>query len=152
MSEATRALVDPLRDAEADLALVVESRNVLLPDYVRVLAGDVWPTIRRRFEELRRVLQEAGDQYDAKLTNTGLTGLELRMKLDAYRVAREKARSALQIPTNPMKLIRKLFKSLLGYLNVWLGSLVAVLGMGHAVKEFKEVLEQGVEDMVIFEE
>jgi len=147
MTLATRDLAAALELAEADLGRVLEFRAVLLPQHVHPLVLDVWPAIRHRFADLRAALLAAPDSIDERLAAAGLTGAQLDMKLGAYRIASDRARLA-RPPAAPQPPVgfRKIFKSLLGWLNVWLGSLIAAFGGGEAIKEFKEFLEQGVDD------
>lgn len=140
----TRSLAQALELAESDFGLVLEYRALLLPQHLHRAVLDVWPVIQRRFAELRAALLEAPDSVDEQLAAAGLTGVQLEMKLGAHRTASNRAREAR--PHQPPIGFRKIFKSLLGWINVWLGSLVAALGGGEAIKEFKEFLEQGVDD------
>lgn len=144
---ATRSLAEALMLAESDLGLVLEYRTLLIPQHLHPGALDVWPVIRQRFAELRVTLLDAPDSIDEALAAAGLTGAQLEMKLRAHRTASNRAREAQppQPPTPPIG-FRKIFKSLLGWINVWLGSLVTAVGGGEAIKEFKEFLEQGVDD------
>lgn len=146
-TEASRSLAEALQLIESDLALVLEHRAILLHQHLHPALTEVWPAIRQRFEELRRELLHAPDSIDQRLAAAGLTGFELEMKLGAHRTASDRARNASPPqPGSPPTGFRKIFKSLLGWINVWLGSLVTAFGSGEAIKEFKEFLEQGVED------
>src|SRR5688572_25326846 len=121
MTRATRDLAAALELAEADLGLVLELRAVLLPRHVHPLVLDVWPTIRHHFADLRAALLAAPDSIDERLAAAGLTDAQLAMKLGAYRIASDRARRAK--PPVPPQLplgFRKIFKSVLGWLNVWL--------------------------------
>lgn len=144
---ATRSLAQALKLTESDLGLVLEYRALLLPQHIHPGVLDVWPVIQQRFEELRTAILEAPDSIDERLAAAGLTEGQLEMKLDAHRVASDRARNARPPqPGQPPIGFRKIFKSLLGWINVWLGSLMAAFGGGEAIKEFKEFLEQGVDD------
>ncbi|MEO6322469.1 MAG: hypothetical protein ABIR56_17440 [Polaromonas sp.] len=144
---ATRSLDRALELTESDIGLVLEYRALLLPQHLHPEVLEVWPVIRQRIGELRAILLNAPDSIDEQLAAAGLTGVQLEMKLRAHRTASDRAREARppQAPQPPIG-FRKIFKSLLGWINVWLGSLVAAVGGGEAIKEFKEFLEQGVDD------
>jgi hypothetical protein len=141
MTAATSSLAQALKLTESDLGLVLEHRSLLLPQHLHPRVLEVWPEIRERIEELRAQLLEAPNSIDDKLARYGLTGAQLELKLQAHRTASDRAHKA-----RPPIGFRKIFESLLGWINVWLGSLVAAMGAGEAIKEFKEVLEQGVKD------
>ncbi len=147
MSTATRDLTRALVLAESDLGLILEYRALLLPEHLRSGVLDVWRDIQPQIADLRTVLLDKAESIDGLLSAAGLTGPQLDMKLSAHRLASDRARAARppQAPQPPV-VFRKLFKSLLGWINVWLGSLVAAIGAGEAIKEFKEFLEQGVDD------
>lgn len=147
MSTATRSLAQALELAEADLGLVLDYRALLLPEHLHEGVLEVWPVIRERFAELRAALLDAPETVDERLASVGLTGMQLEIKLRAHRVASDQARSVRPPPAaQPPIGFRRVFKSLLGWINVWLGSLVAAGFVGEAVKEYKEFLEQGVDD------
>lgn len=152
MSQATLDLSNALGDAREDIQLLLNNKNTLLPSYIHqdLSLENVWTGIKGKIGELKNRLDNAMDTLDATLASYGLTGQELKLKLSAYQSSRTRARTLLSTITDAPRVIRRAFKSLLGYLNVWLGSLVAALGAGHAVKEFKEYLEQGVEDAEFF--
>lgn len=148
---ATQSLAQALKRAESDLGLVLEYRAVLLPQHLHTGVQDVWPVIQQHIAELRNALLEAPDEIDKQLEPVGLTGAQLEMKLSAHRTASDRAHEAghPRRPEPPTG-FRRIFRSLLGWINVWLGSLVAALGSGEAIKEFKEFLEQGVDDVENF--
>lgn len=146
-TEATRSLAQALKLVESDIGLVLEYRVLLLPQHLHLAVLNVWPEIRQRLAELRAALLEAPDSIDEQLAVAGLTGAQLEMKLDAHRTASNRAHQT-RPPPSPLPPLgfRKIFKSLLGWINVWLGSLVTALGGAEAIKEFKEFLEQGLDD------
>ncbi len=161
MSEATLALAGALARASSDMDVIVENRQRLLPNLPATVEGRlpaVWRAIQDQIRALEDLLRNAENQYDDNLSKFGLVGEQLNIKLRAYEFASTRAHGAWERARNtwgraidPQRLVRKLFRSLLGYLNVWLGSLVAALGVGHAVKEFKELLERFVEDAEILD-
>lgn len=145
-TQATRSLNQALELVESDLGLVLEYRALLLPQHLHRSVLNVWPEIQQRLVELRAALLEAPDAIDEQLAAAGLTGVQLEMKLDAHSMASNRARETRPPqPPLPPAGFRKIFKSLLGWINVWLGSLVAAFG-GEAIKEFKEFLEQAMDD------
>src|SRR5437867_666149 len=73
MSETTVRLASFLDTAEADLADILERRELLAP-LVLTLALSIWPTIRERFQRLRRQLIEAPPEVDERLLAVGLAG------------------------------------------------------------------------------
>ena len=88
-----------------------------------------WQAVQERdeFEVLRQAIEST--EYDDGLDRAGLSGAELDFKLAGVDTART---SALETPT-PQRL-----KRLLAWLDVVLGSLLAVIGAGEGIKELKE--------------
>lgn len=78
------------------------------------------------------------EQVDDRLRWAGLTDADLELKLAGYDLAQRRFSAS---PT------RRILKSLLRWANVILGSLVAAIGAGEALKEFKESIEAGVADI-----
>ena len=152
MSETTVRLASFLEAAQADLDFVIRNGEVFLLPPMTVLARSVWPQIQGRFERLRVELLEARPVMDEQLLAVGLAGRELDIKLAAYNNARERAQAATaQLATVvPQPRVRgwlmPLFRSVLGWINRILGSLKAVFPQAEAIKEFKEFVEQGVDD------
>lgn len=79
-------------------------------------------------------------EYDEELDRAGLSGPEPEFKLSGYESARVRAREST--PGSPPP---RLFRRWLGWLDVLLGSLVAVRGVGEALKELKEGVETEVD-------
>ena len=90
-----------------------------------------WETLRQRgeFENLEAAVTDA--DFDV-LARAGLMGPELEFKLAGVRTAREAARR-LPVPRG----LRKLLK----WTDVILGSILAAVGAGEAIKEIKEGVE-----------
>src|SRR5712691_8782702 len=141
MSETTLRLASFLDTAEADLADILERRELLAP-LVLTLALSIWPTTQERFQRLRRQLIEAPPEVDERLLAVGLAGRELDVKLAGYQMARERVIAVKQQPPRPPAILRALFKSVLGWINKILGSLKAVFPPAEAIQEFKGFVEQ----------
>lgn len=109
----------------------------------------VWKTdVSPKIETIKTALDAR--QNETALVDAGLTGDQLRLKLDAWRHARDAARSG---PLS--KAPRKWWQSVLGWLGLALRPLQGALkianailesiGLGfppaHAVSEFKKILE-----------
>lgn len=77
-----------------------------------------------------------GGQYDDELDQAGLSGPELDFKLAGLGAARAAGRTA---PT------RRPLRRWLKWIDVILGSLLAVTGIGEGVKELKEGVEAELE-------
>lgn len=74
---------------------------------------------------------------EASLRNAGLAGASLDLKLHGHERAQRRFRAS---PSR--RFLRPVFR----WANVILGSLVAALGVGEALKELKETVEAGVDD------
>ncbi len=95
-------------------------------------------------EMRRRLLAEAEPPepwlppvVDRRLELAGLTGRSLDHKLRGFERALDR------FDASPS---RRLLRSVLRWADVILGSIVAALGVGEALKEFKETVEAGLED------
>jgi hypothetical protein len=77
------------------------------------------------------------DAIDVQLRRSGLEGPALDLKLSGYNRALERFR---------LSPARRALRSVMRWANVLLGSIVAAIGAGEALKELKESIEAGVED------
>ena len=152
MTDTTARLAGFLQTAQADLDFIIRNGEIFLLPATTSLALSVWPQIQDRFQHLRIELLEAPPEVDEQLRAVGLADRELDIKLAAYNNARERAYSTPvpQVPQVPQPRARgwfmPLFRSVLGWTDRILGSLKAVFPRAEAIKEFKEFVEQGVDD------
>ena len=149
-TEASQRLAEALRWVEGDMGLVLEYREFLIPLPLQDDVMEVWPIIRDRIAMLVDAMESADADIDGPLEAVGLTGRQLEMKLEAHRMARGRAQAAaeqLAGASRPSRGFRRIFRSLLGWINVWLGSFAQAVPGGDVVKEYKEYLEQGMDDL-----
>jgi hypothetical protein len=126
------AFVYELRDL---LRRIVEDGRFIPPDW----ADDVqaaWPRVERRFAELISTLKGQNITL-ADLDRHGLTGEELDLKLRGWRA---------RIFAFGRRINRRWVRSVLRWADMILGSLAAVFAPAGAIKEFKEVLENFIEE------
>jgi hypothetical protein len=161
MPEEDRDLLWGVLDETASiLGEVVAEPEGLVP-------SELVPSLSRAWEEALaslRVLQNAlsTPEFDSQLEEYGLTGASLRFKLTGFNLAlsRWRGRPGRRWGRWILKSMfrgrgrpggrwgRGILKSIFRWLNVILGSLVsAIPGVGDALKEFKEAIESGVEDL-----
>ena len=149
MTETTARLAGFLQTAQADLDFIIRNGEIFLLPATTSLALSVWPQIQDRFQRVRVELLEAAPEVDEQMRAVGLADRELDIKLAAYSNARERAYST-PVPQVPQTQARgwfmPLFRSVLGWTDRILGSLKAVFPRAEAIKEFKEFVEQGVDD------
>jgi hypothetical protein len=136
-----RAFVYELRDL---LGAIVEDSH-LIPEDKAENVRRAWESIQVRFRELIAGLDElnpqatAGDQDSqwVSLDEHGLTGDELRLKRRGF-VGR--------MFSWGRRINRPWLRSVLRWANTLLGSLAAVFPPAASIKEFKESLENLIED------
>ena len=146
MSEASIRLEGLLADAESLLAVFVESHLALLPEPLRGPTLVAWPTVRDRFGSVRAALRKPTARIERGLETVGLTGPELVMKVAGYAAARDQLETQRRQPKPPPRGLGWLFQRVFAWLNTILGSLSSVIPGVDAIKEFKEAIENGIED------
>jgi hypothetical protein len=129
-----------LEDFLAELRRLLEEITYqgegLLPAYLQPLLREAWPEIAVSFTDLEEAV--ASGEYEQGLSSHGLRGAQFRLKVEGFR----RYLFLFRRRREPRWL-----KKLLKWADVILGSLVAVIPGGDAVKEFKEAVEAGAEDM-----
>ena len=112
----------------------------ILDQAIRELVGDpelaalfeaAWRQVveRDEFGALRAAVESASD---IELARAGLTGFELRFKMDLVRDALAAVRRSFSL---------SLVRQLLRFINVPLSSMVALFGAGEGIKELKDGVE-----------
>jgi hypothetical protein len=88
-------------------------------------------------EEYGRAPAVYAEELDSELERVGLTGSQLELKRSGW------VRALARFEAAP---VRSLLLRALRWANIILGSLAGVVGASEALKEFKESVEQGLED------
>jgi hypothetical protein len=119
-----------------DLVFVLEVAASFVHPAVAERLWPAWQALEDRdeFGQLRRAVEL--QDYDVQLDRVGLSGPELEFKLAGVDSARGAGR---ENPT-PRRL-----KKWLRWIDVLLGSLLAAVGAGEAIKELKEGIEAELE-------
>ncbi|MBI2871138.1 MAG: hypothetical protein HYY14_05440 [Candidatus Omnitrophica bacterium] len=133
---------EDLADAVEELGAVL--KNVVF-DRPHLVLADVLGELREAWERasaaVRSVvtsLRAGGLDLEEKLATAGLLGSSLRAKLRGFKAALARWRAGATTGT----LLR-----VLGWGNVFLGSLASVLPGAEVLKEYKEAVEQSVLDV-----
>jgi hypothetical protein len=102
-----------------------------------------WREVRVNIARLREWLSvranAVANNVDAALTAAGLTGIQLRMKVEAFFEALDRA-----VGTRRNAMVRW-YREALAWANVILGSLVRAYPDAEPIKEFKEFMEAGLD-------
>jgi len=126
-------------ELEGFIARAVEPSALLPPDRAALLRAAYRDLVERgAFDEVRDVLADAG--YDERLYRSGLTGPNLQAKLTGWTQALRRLIEGESPPT-----IRS-YRSIFRWANTILGSIIAATGVGEALKELKEAVENTYED------
>lgn len=106
----------------------------------RIFPGDMIGDIRAAWTEARGsvevVIQRIPPLSDGSLEEHGLRGAQLRFKLNAV----------LNLYSRFLQFGKKFLKKLLEILDAILDSIAEITHAGGAIKEFKHILEQFIED------
>lgn len=140
MSAEDRAALQRFVDEfEGFIARAVEPSPFLPPNRAAELRAAYRELVERgAFDELRDVLGDAG--YDERLQHCGLTGANLRAKLTGWTRSLRRLIDSVSPPTIGG------FRSVFRWANTILGSIIAAVGVGEALKELKEATENTYED------
>jgi hypothetical protein len=134
-----RALANFVSEVRWLLGQMLEDRETWFPSDLREPLRSAWEEIQPSFDMATRYLIEPPDAnlLEAQLAHAGLARRQLALK----RTRWERARDALR-----ERLTRPVLKRALRWANIILGSLAGIIPGGDAIKEYKESVEQAVED------
>ena len=117
------------------LSLLVKEQSEHLPPDLREVYWTAWNSVRQSKLPLLSEILEGGNwpELTDRLAEVGLTGAELDLKLLGYVSARN------EIGQPPFRF--RPLKRVLGWINTILGSLASFLPPAEALKEYKESVE-----------
>ncbi|MFE3445156.1 hypothetical protein ACFXNW_19170 [Nocardia sp. NPDC059180] len=138
-SEDREFLLQFLDSMADDLSFIFEAgARDMPPGTVVQSLWPAWNAVQQRGDIGRLIAAVRSADYDERLDEAGLSGPELAFKREGWRNARQ---AGLQAPS-----LRPL-KRWLKWIDVILGSLIAVIGAGEGLKELKEGFEAELEDI-----
>jgi hypothetical protein len=108
----------------------------LVPVYLQTLLKEAWVEVGRHYIDVERAVMSG--EYEHELAARGLRGPEFRVKSEGFRRHLWLFRRQRQ---------PRWLKKLLEWADIILGSLASIIPGGDAVKEFKEAVEAGAEEM-----
>ncbi|MFC9876246.1 hypothetical protein [Nocardia salmonicida] len=135
-SEDREFLVHLLESTPDDLSFLFEASARYMDNSVVEALGPAWLAVQQRNEIAQLIEAVRREAYDEGLDKAGLSGPELAFKRAGWDNARQ---TALNTPT-----LRPL-KRWLKWIDVILGSLLSVIGVGEGLKELKEGVEAELE-------
>jgi hypothetical protein len=143
-------LLEFLNDLDAAVLTALAEVDGIVAADVRLALEQLWSDASESRDlldrELRSVLEGASPDVEDRLRSVGLTGSSLRIKLGLFSQRRDEFDAERATGGLLSRRLRALFKSLLRWANVILGSMVAAIPGGDAYKEAKEAVEAAVED------
>lgn len=161
-------LVIFLDDLRQIFKILVEQRSKLFPRIQGPLA-EAWPEINDLINRIIDLLQNPEHfrgpvTLDDHLATAGLIDPQLALKLAAFNTVTTDLNDFLQelnaflnefdifnLGREQLRKLRKLLKiinRLLAYANIILGSLSQAIPISEPVKEFKDILKEGVDDIL----
>ena len=130
-------LSDFLTDTRNVFQKVVDAREVLFREDVRKLIKDSWDQIQRNITSVSSTVKDADSQLCQKLGQVGLSGVQLSLKLTSFKRALKRFTDR-----GTLKLLEKVLK----WINKILGSLMAAIPGTEPIKEFKDAIEEELDD------
>jgi hypothetical protein len=129
-------LEDFLQELRTLLMETTYEWNGLVPGYLGPLLQRAWEEVAPSYEELEVAVRSG--EYEHQLVRAGLRGAQFQVKAEGFlhHLTRFRLRRS-------PRWLRKTLK----WADIILGSLASVIPAGDAVKEFKEAIESGAEDM-----
>jgi hypothetical protein len=138
MNNDKRELVGFLDNVSEVLSTAMDCRAVLFRQERRKEIEKTWPEIKEEIQFLKTDLEEHYQEYRKYLKHSSLTGQQLNFKLSGFAATYEQFKIRGSI-----KWLKKLFKRI----NIILKSLVAAMPGASSLTEFKDMVEQDIEDM-----
>jgi hypothetical protein len=134
-----RALANFLSEVQVLLGDTVADPSTWFPTELHEPLQSAWEELKPSFDLAGRYLAEPPDAnlLEAELAHVGLTGGQLLLKRTGWERARDAFRE---------RFTRRALRRALGWANIILGSLAGIIPGGDAIKEYKEVVEQAVEE------
>lgn len=130
-------LTDFLKELQVVLDDVVANPTDLVPAYLHSDLKQAWPDARASLDELISALAQPSAAVEGQLQSSGLRGAAFQLKVASF----QRYLSLFRRKRRPRWL-----KRLLSWADIILGSLVAIIPGGDALKEFKEAVEQAADD------
>ena len=149
MDENKQKLIDFLDETEKILESIVKVIKEIVPD-----RKDVHPEIEKSWEELKKkYLPKIKNKLEkcklSKLEQQGLTGIMLELKIKEFNYRKdhfERERGSWLSPGNILRrFIKNPFSKIVTAIDNILDSLTQVVGITHALKEFKDTLNSIIE-------
>lgn len=126
-------LLDLIKRLVQVLDSVVRARDVLLPERARDSLNSAWDELQGTIDDIYRAIRDADED---QLAAAGLAGAQLELKYREFRVAH-------------LRFIRRgglrRLRDVLGWANVALPSLTAVIKISEPLKELKDAIEKVLE-------
>lgn len=134
-----RSLVNFVSEVQELLGNTVADPSRWFPTELHEPLQSAWEEVTPSFDMAGRYLTEPPDAslLEAQLAHVGLTGGQLRLKRTGWERARDAFRE---------RFTKRALGRALGWANIILGSLAGLIPGGDAIKEYKEAVEQAVED------
>lgn len=126
-----------LDDTRSVIRQIVDARHVLFREDVRQLFVDSWAEVEPEIESAMTLLQTSGAPLEKRLGEAGLSGKQLKLKLTTFRRLLDQYKKR-----GTLTLLTKLLKSI----NRILGSLISAMPGAEPIKEFKEAIEEELDD------
>ena len=136
MQEDLRLIFDFFSNVKAVLNHVYEYREEYLPSNLQPMF-DLLKDVFQRIDDTLVSLEQNWETYETELAMRGLTGAHLKYKIEGFRAAFERWDFLVD---------KELILRVLDWINVVLGSFATLFPGLEAVKEFKETLEQGIQE------
>jgi len=125
-----------LQQVERLLFSIVADGIGVLPPHLQEPARNAWHDVQSRLSDLQEQLK-LDEGLRPRLAVAGLTGANLDFKLRGFDHARRRY-SATPVP--------RWLKPVLKWINILLGSLATVMPGAELVKEYKDAIEQGIDE------
>jgi len=134
-------LVKFLKDLKKLLSQILEEKGTFRGEWLQ-LALKAYSELSGLWEEAQSHIHSG--EYDTRLDQVGLSGVQLRVKLAGFNNA---LAATVQLPGGRVSRW-KIFRRALKWANIILGSLVKALTRLELIKEFKECVEEGLEEAI----
>ncbi|NEW37900.1 hypothetical protein GV794_12000 [Nocardia cyriacigeorgica] len=131
-------LVQFLNATSDDLSMIFDVGGRDMPGVIVESLWPAWHAVQQRDDIGRLIAAVNSGDYDERLDGAGLSGAELAFKRAGWSNARGAGRAAPA--PGPLK-------RWLRWIDVILGSLIAVIGAGEGLKELKEGFEAELDDI-----
>ena len=123
---------------DVSLYTIISDHHDLFDEDMHKLYIDVFPDIQEKIHDIKDFIGDKWEDINEELDDLGLTGDHLKYKIRGFYKSKEQW---------GFRRIARLILRVLKWADIILGSICNIVPGGEIVKEFKEAVEESIEEL-----